>query len=237
LGDIERSRFALSRVPGKTLLTATEQPTGHPKALHVLNALISGEPISIEGKFRDAYSYRPTAKLIWAMNQPPTVADATSGLFRRIRVVAFPRLTVVPDPSLKSRVLDELPGVLAWALEGLREVREREATMRGVDAVFDVPPSVDFATAEYEASQDVVRVFIEDACRVAPERSCKPSYLYAFYREWARHNGYGIKNSRNLYTDLDRLGFESGKSNGVRLRKGIEPDPKRASEYNVSRYS
>lgn len=234
LGDIERSQFALSRVPGKTLLTATEQPTGHPRALHVLNALISGEPISIEGKFRDAYTYRPAAKLIWAMNQPPSVADATSGLFRRIRVVVFPRLAVVPDPSLKSRLADELPGVLLWALEGLRELRKRQAEMHGVDAVFDVPPSVDLATAEYEASQDTTRLFIDQACIVGPDKQCRPGDLYAYYRVWMARNGYGIKNSGNFYADLDRLGYTKGKTHGTRLRRGLFPDPALAHTYPVS---
>jgi putative DNA primase/helicase len=56
LGELERSRFALAEILGQFLLTATEQPAGYMKISHVLNALISGEPLQAERKFRDPFT-------------------------------------------------------------------------------------------------------------------------------------------------------------------------------------
>ena len=65
LSEIQRNRFALADIPGKTLLTATEQPTGYLRTSHVLNALISGEPIQVEKKYRDPFVLVPRAKIAW----------------------------------------------------------------------------------------------------------------------------------------------------------------------------
>src|ERR671913_1090273 len=85
LSEIQRNRFALADVPGKTLLTATEQPAGYMKASYVLNALISGDKLKVEEKFKPAYDVYPRAKVLWAMNELPRVPSANDGLFRRVK--------------------------------------------------------------------------------------------------------------------------------------------------------
>lgn len=113
LGEIERSRFALSDVPGKTLLTATEQPAGYMKASYVLNALISGDKLKVEEKFKPAYDVYPKAKLLWAMNELPRVPSANDGLFRRVKVI---EIEPIPegerDPEVKEVIKTEGAGIL-----------------------------------------------------------------------------------------------------------------------------
>src|SRR5574341_613589 len=67
LADIERSRFALTNIPGKTLLISTEQPSMYFTATHILNAIISGETIEVDRKYRDPVQIEPRAKMVWAM--------------------------------------------------------------------------------------------------------------------------------------------------------------------------
>jgi putative DNA primase/helicase len=90
LGEIESSPFALSRIPGKTLLVSTEQPSSYLRSTHVIDALISGESIIMDRKHRDAEEVTPTAKIVWAMNEAPRIANTTSGIFRRVKIVEFP---------------------------------------------------------------------------------------------------------------------------------------------------
>jgi putative DNA primase/helicase len=63
LADIQRSRFALADLPGKTLVVAAEQPSDYISSSHILNAIISGEEILVERKFRDAFTVTPRAKI------------------------------------------------------------------------------------------------------------------------------------------------------------------------------
>jgi len=76
LADIERNRFALANLPGKTLVLATEQPASYIRSTDVLNAIISGEPIQVERKYKDAYEITPRAKVAWAMNDLPHVSES-----------------------------------------------------------------------------------------------------------------------------------------------------------------
>jgi putative DNA primase/helicase len=113
LAEIERSRFSLAKLEGKTLVTAAEQPAGYVKSHHILNAIISGEPIQIERKHKDPYDIVPRAKIAWAMNELPRISPGAEGLFRRVEVVKF---EAVPeeerDPALKEGIKNEGAGVL-----------------------------------------------------------------------------------------------------------------------------
>jgi hypothetical protein len=60
LSDVARSRFALTNLPGKTLATCTEQPSDFIAQTDTLNAIISGETITVERKFEHPYDFNPT---------------------------------------------------------------------------------------------------------------------------------------------------------------------------------
>ncbi len=217
LARIEASQFALADVPGRTLLTATEQPAGHTRATHVLNALISGELLDIEQKHKPVYTVRPVAKLLWAMNDAPRVSDPTSGIFRRIRLVNWPARTVAEDTTLKERLEADLPAVLNWALRGLRDLRAVTGT---TDEIFAVPAAVTASTVAYEHDQDNVRTWRDSEC-TAVNGSAAFSALYKSYREWCWQNGFTAMNSKNFGAALDRLGHAAKKMNGTRVRLGI----------------
>lgn len=126
LSEIQRNRFALADIPGKTLLTATEQPAGYLRTSHVLKALISGEPIQVEKKYRDPFVLVPRAKIAWAMNELPRVGSASDGLFRRVNVLHFEGIPEEErDPAVKSAIEAEGAGILNRALAGLERLRER----------------------------------------------------------------------------------------------------------------
>jgi len=80
LRDIAESRFRLPAVVGKTCVYATEGISEYIKAADTIINIVSGEPVMIEHKGRDAYQYRPGAKIIWAMNDLPQLRDQHSGL-------------------------------------------------------------------------------------------------------------------------------------------------------------
>lgn len=161
LADIQRSQFALSQIPGKALLTAAEQPSDYLASTHTLNSLISGEEVTIDKKYKDPYTMIPRAKILWAMNDLPRIKDANSGLFRRVKVVAFPKLRVEPDPALKDRIKAEGAGILSWALQGLRRLKER--------GDFELPEVVREATESLREANDVVGVFVKEACLVSED--------------------------------------------------------------------
>jgi len=82
-------------------------------------------------------------------------------IWRRILLVPF-TVTIPEDERdlhLLTKLLAELPGVMLWALEGLRTWR-----VMGLAP----PPAVRQATGEYRAEMDTVEGWIRDRCKRDP---------------------------------------------------------------------
>ncbi len=214
LADVERNRFALSNLPGKTLVVSTEQPSDYIASGGTLNALISGEPVVVDRKFKDAVVVVSQAKLAWAMNSLPRVGDSNSGLFRRVKVVKFPALPEAKrDLTLKDDIATEGAGILIWALAGLDRLTERKR--------FDVPACVASATEEFRVTNDVPAQFVAEQCVVGPEYRAKAGQLYAAYKAWCLETGHKPQSMTSLANDWDRLGFEKYQPGGVVFRRGV----------------
>jgi putative DNA primase/helicase len=214
LGEIESSPFALSRIPGKTLLVSTEQPSSYLRSTHVIDALISGESIIMDRKHRDAEEVTPTAKIVWAMNEAPRIASTTSGIFRRVKIVEFPALEGERDPDVKEYVKSEGAGILNWALEGLARLRKRGG--------FEFPDSVVTATAEFEKANDLPAQFVEEECIVAMPHEVASNILYSRYKGWCEDNGHRPMSNNRVGEEWKRLGFTPFKgSGGRRFWKGL----------------
>jgi putative DNA primase/helicase len=215
LADIERTHFALAGIAGKTLLTAAEQPSAFLRSTHIINQLISGEKLRVEQKYRDGYDLIPRAKLAWAMNELPRVGDANSGIFRRVKVVAFP--AIAPEdryPKIKAGIAHEGPGILNWALEGLQRLRRRGG--------FKVPEAIQAATDSFRESNDVVAAFVEERCDTTnPDASEGGGTLYGEYKFWCEDNGHRHLSSTRMAEEWKRLGFEQYKAKGKSRYKGV----------------
>jgi P4 family phage/plasmid primase-like protien len=213
LADLERNTFALTNVPGKTLLISTEQPGGYMQVTHILNQLVSGETISVNRKYRDPVDVVPRAKLAWAMNDLPRVADSNDGLFRRVKIVKFPALSGMPNPAIKERVKAEGAGVLNWALAGLQRLRERGR--------FDIPQCVAEAVDQFKQTNDVPAMFVSECCIVAPDKFAGSTSLYEAYKTWAISNGHKPQSSTSIATDWRRFGFERRRQGFGNVWQGV----------------
>jgi putative DNA primase/helicase len=214
LAEIERNRFALADLPGKTLVAASEQPSSYLASTNVLNAIISGEALQVERKYRDPVTVLPRCKIAWAMNELPRVADANSGLFRRVKVVKFPSLPANErDPEIKNDIEEEGAGILNWALEGLDRLRKRGR--------FEIPGEVEEATTQFREKNDVPALFVADRCVVEADAKEKASQLYSEYKHWCEDNGHRAQSSTRLSDDWIRIGFERYRAKGSTYYRGV----------------
>lgn len=219
LEDIESSDFGLASLPGKTLVTATEQPASCMKAVPTLNKIISGEPTTVQRKYHDSYSIRPTAKILWAANELPRVTQKGGGpgLFRRIKIVQFPALPIEErNPRVKEEVLRAGMAVLNWTLPGYIRLTERGR--------FIIPASIAEATEEYRRENDTIQLFVDECCIVDTDKKVRAAQLYTAYAKWCKSNGFNTENSTNFGKHLTVLGFESHKISTI-YRLGLELRP------------
>lgn len=219
LADIERSQFALSQLPGKTLAISTEQPSRFVKCSHVLNALISGESLIWERKFVDPVTIRPTVKLVWAMNELPRIDSSGVGLFRRVVPVPW-RKVEKPDPAVKEAVKLSGQAVFNWAYEGLKRLNTRGR--------FDIPEGLISERETYRIQNDVPETFLSDTCeRCDPldenghYNKIQSSVLYLKYKEWCANTGHKPLSSTAFAPEMKRLGVERLRIDGHTYWLGI----------------
>jgi putative DNA primase/helicase len=104
--------------------------------------ITAGEEVMAERKHEHPFSFRPTAKHIYATNKLPVAQVDDDAFFKRVMLVTA--TNQIPDDK-KMRNMEEkfesewgeLPGILNWAVEGLERLRENNYTFSGY------PPSSD----------------------------------------------------------------------------------------------
>ncbi len=212
--DIQRSRFGLSNLPGKTLVISTEQPDGI-MATDIINKIISGEPITIDRKFVTPYEITPYAKVAWALNKFPMITDTNNGIMRRVKIVEFP---VLPDakqnPDVKERVKTEGAGILNWALDGLDRLRNR--------GNFNIPDCVKDDTKEFIKNSDIPALFLEDVnAEIGPQYKSGGEQLFEAFDKWCRKTNHKSMSSTKLAVEWVRLGFVRKRDNGHSYWHGV----------------
>jgi putative DNA primase/helicase len=220
LSDVARSRFALTSLPGKTLATCTEQPSDFIAQTDMLNAIISGETITVERKFEHPFDFNPTVKLLWAMNEKPRVADPNNGIFRRVHIINIPPIDDADkDVTLKPRIQLEGPGILNWCLDGWARLTHR--------GYFIKPLSVVQASYEFQLSSDLCALFMDECMErdpqpLAPTMRERSGDLYKSFKQWAIDNGHKPLSSHRAAERWQALGLERRSINGQKYYFGAE---------------
>jgi putative DNA primase/helicase len=182
----------------------------------LIKALVAGDTMSVRQVYKEPFELHPTAKLWWAMNELPAVADTSEGFWRRVRVVPFNRSfgkqTRIPD--LKERLERELPGIFVWAMEGLRRLRAR--------GHFEEPRQVLEKTAQYRKKSNPIRLFIEDECTTGKNLQAQSSEIYQAYREYCYDHGYKPKSDQRFKDEMERLEFWHKKGRLHNVYLGID---------------
>ena len=190
----------------------------------MLNAIISGEPVQVDRKYRDPINITPRCKVAWAMNELLRIGSLDDGIFRRIAVMEIPEIPPEKrDPQVKEDVKRSGAAILNWALVGLERLRKR--------GHFEIPESIRNATEEFREHNDVPAMFVSERCDKGVEFWEASSNLYTDYKDWCYDNGHKLQSSTSVAREWKRLGFEKWRTNaGVRW-KGVKLRSAAATAY------
>ena len=99
-----------------------------------LKAIVSGDPINGCKKYKDFVDFSPYCKMVFSANRMPTAREIDAALIRRFCFITFP-VKFVDNPKAENErqkvdniadmLLAELPGILNWAMRGLKCLREQ----------------------------------------------------------------------------------------------------------------
>lgn len=137
----------------------------------------------VNRKNKTTWHGRLAVRFVAASNDTPSMADASGALAGRMITITMSKSFLgKEDPALRDALREELPGILQWALGGLREL---ERAGRFVESQESVE-----AREEMRRSANPLFLFIEDDCVKGPYACVLLDTLYERYESWCRKWGY-----------------------------------------------
>ena len=150
-----------------------------------LKALVSPrDQIQINPKNQQPYSLKPEdkPKFAFAGNDKPK-SNIDNAVFRRMLLIGFDK-EIKDDEKIRGlseRFSDELDGIFALALDGLKRLVTNGKFTKG--------QKMQDALNEYKDEVNPTRVFIRDAIVFNKNRFVPNKYLYMLYSEFAKERG------------------------------------------------
>ena len=192
------TNFGLSPLLGKPLAVVSDARLGGANVHQVVERLlsVSGEDmLTVDRKYREPWTGKLPTRFLVLSNELPRFGDASGAIAHRFIVAALHRSFLGRENTrLTAELLDELPGILQWALDGLDRLAETSA--------FTEPASSVDAITALEDLVSPVAAFVRDVCTTGVGHEVDASELYTAWKEWAEDNGHKASSVQTLGRDL-----------------------------------
>lgn len=148
--------YRLAMIRGKRIVFSTEAKPEAKIADGVFRRIASGETLDARPIGKEPVQITPVCKLWWAQNAQPNVHDTSDGFWRRLKLLPFRRqfTEAEKDIDLPAKLLAELPGILNWALDGLRRLR--------TVGTFTASKQATAAAAEYRTASNPIALWVNE---------------------------------------------------------------------------
>lgn len=203
-----------ARLDGARLVTATETEDGKRLSEPFIKQISGGEAITARYMRAEFFEFKPQFKLFFGTNHKPAIRGTDYAIWRRIRLVPF-NVTITDeecDPDLAKKLLEELPGILNWAITGC---------LMWQNEGLGLPDEVAAAVEAYRTEQDVLGGFFDDVCIINPLAKVAKGKLYEAYCEWCEANGEKPLSQRKVGTRMTERGFTEKRTERTRFWQGI----------------
>ena len=172
-------QFYLSRLVDKLVNMSTEVEAQAMQSMEI-KAIVSGDPVCAAFKNQTPFDFEPFCKLVYSTNRLPKMLDNSDGFFRKIMIIEFKGQFVKKGRAnifLCDELLQELPGIFAWALAGLVMLREE-----GFSQVAEMQESL----TEYKRMNNNVLYYIEKHVQEDPAGRAGKTAVYEDYGKRCR---------------------------------------------------
>lgn len=200
-------QFKTAELDGKLINIGDDIPSKYVDDNSIFKKLVTGEPITVERKGQDPYTFRNYAKLYFSANEMPKINDSSYGLMRRLVIIPFHANFKKDgghyDPFIldKLKTRESLEYFLQLAIKGLHRVLENHA--------FTHVEEVAQEAREFELNNNPIIQFINES---KIENEAVPDVFKA-YQVWALENGYDDKymTKNKLSKAIKQHGFTTKK--------------------------
>lgn len=199
LQELELNRFAKADLFCKLANLYADLPDAALKGVGTFKMLTGGDPIRGEKKFQSSFPFVNHAKLTFSCNVPPEIYEDTTAFFRRWIMIQFPHSfegdKADKDLLKKLTTPEELAGVLNWALEGLKRLRENGWT-------FSNSRSTDEIRLDYIRRSSPMKAFIMDALIMNPIGRVVKKRLFEAFVKYCEKNKLPVVTDTTFFRNL-----------------------------------
>lgn len=191
--------FGLQPLIGKTVAFLSDMRLGGmadgDAIAETLLRITGRDDVTADRKHKEAWTGRLSTRFVVSSNVLPKLPDASPALANRFSVLRMQQSFLGrEDPGLADRLMAELPGILNWAIEGWRRLRDRGR--------FILPGASEEAVQDLFNQGSEVAAFVHERCKEGPGHEVEKDRLYAVYREWCDRTGRKPKNDAAFATEL-----------------------------------
>jgi len=200
LQELADKQFYRAEIAGKRLNIFADIDRISPKHLGTLKALISGDWIQADRKYKDPFSFSNSAVLIFSCNQLPEFQERTYAIQRRFVAIPFENIFkgTAADKTLFQKLIKpgELAGFINRALRGYRRWLRK--------GKFSIPEGSREILRRHFENGDSVAMFVKERTYEISDSRVSKVDLYSEYRNYCTGDdwtgGLGVKPvSRNQF--------------------------------------
>lgn len=182
LSDMSKD-FMLEPLTRATAIIVDENDVGTyiDKAAN-LKAIVTGDTIAINRKFKQAISYQFKGFMVQCLNEMPRVRDKSDSFYRRQLFIPFTKCFTGAERKYIKHDYLHRPEVLQYVLHRVLHMDYYE---------LDTPDVCVQALNEYKEFNDPVRQFMNEFMNQLVWDLVPFSFLYDLYRAWYAKNGGG----------------------------------------------
>ncbi|MCS3433332.1 primase-helicase zinc-binding domain-containing protein [Klebsiella sp. BIGb0407] len=160
-----------------------------------IKAITGGDAVSVDPKYRDAYSTHIPAVILAVNNNPMRFTDRSGGVSRRRVIMHFPE-QIAPeerDPQLKDKIVQELAVIVRQLMQIFCDpmtartlLQSQQNSEEAINIKRDADPAFDFC-GYLEALEQPNGMYMGNA-NIVPRQP--RNYLYHAYLTYMEANGY-----------------------------------------------
>jgi len=111
--DLKYERFSRAELIDKSYNIYADVNSKSMRELGIIKMIISGDPMMVEKKGQDGFSYSPRCRLFFSSNQPPIIDEDSNAVYRRFMLIDFQVEFRKHDPFFEDKFEEEYDGIMS----------------------------------------------------------------------------------------------------------------------------
>ncbi|OOG47027.1 phage/plasmid primase, P4 family [Rhodanobacter sp. C01] len=199
-------RFGLQDSINKRLLLVSDARLSSKKdtmaVVENLLRIVGNDPVMVDRKGKEPITDQLGVRVMMLSNEMPQLADSSDAVSSRFLILKLSRSFFDHEEhDLLDKLIDELPGIALWAMEGYQRLRGWGR--------FDEPESSKQARQDWYETGTPLAEFVADYCVLEPDKKVAPTYFTEKYNVWRQQRKMPVITSNKLSAELSGMYGES----------------------------